>query len=59
VDGQVGIVIAETMIADRDHRCYPRNLVPDEWVPGGDDFEDLERDEKIRAASYKLRAVRD
>ncbi|MDO6434917.1 S41 family peptidase [Flavitalea sp. BT771] len=57
VDGRVGIVIAETMVADRDHRCYPHNLVPDEWVPGGDDFEDLSRDLKLQAASRKLQAA--
>lgn len=57
VDGQVGIVIAETMATDRDHRCYPRNLVPDEWVPGGDEFTDLTRDKKLQAAVRKLRAA--
>lgn len=57
VDGQVGIVIAETMVADRNRRCYPKNLVPDEWVPGGDAFDDLMADMKIQAAVEKLRAA--
>lgn len=50
VNGQVGIVIAETVLTDRDHRCYPGNLIPDEWVPGGDDLKDYDQDHKIRAA---------
>jgi len=54
MEGQVGIVIAETMMADRDHRCYPRNLVPDEWVPGGDDFMDLGQDKKVKTAVARL-----
>ncbi len=58
VDGQVGIVIAETMVADRAHQCYPRNLVPDEWVPGGDEFTELMLDKKLQAASYKLQGVK-
>jgi len=54
IDGQVGIVIAETMVADRDHQCYPKNLVPDEWVPGGDAFTELMLDKKIQAAMMRL-----
>jgi len=50
VNGQVQIVIAETMLADRTHRTYPRNVIPDEWAPGGDDFEDYQKDKKIQAA---------
>lgn len=42
VDRKVRIVIAETRLA--------RNLIPDEWVPGGDDFEDDSKDKKIQAA---------
>jgi len=54
VDGQVNIAIAETMAVDRDHQCYPKNLVPDEWVPGGDAFTDLTIDKKIQAAVIRL-----
>ncbi|HVU56772.1 MAG TPA: S41 family peptidase [Puia sp.] len=50
VDGKVAIVMAETMLADRKHRVYPRNLIPDEWVPGGDDLSDYSKDKKIQAA---------
>jgi C-terminal processing protease CtpA/Prc len=50
VNGQVKIVLAETMLADRNHRTYPRNLIPDEWVPGGDDLSDYSKDKKIQAA---------
>jgi carboxyl-terminal processing protease len=55
VNGQVSIVIAETMLADRKHRCYPRNLIPDEWIPGGDDFINYDEDRKIQAAMKRLK----
>ena len=55
VSGQVKIVLAETMLADRNHRTYPRNLIPDEWVPGGDDLSDYSKDKKIQAAISWLR----
>jgi len=54
VAGQVDIVIAETMFVDRAHRGYPRNLIPDEWVPGGDDLSDHEKDKKVQAAIRRL-----
>jgi hypothetical protein len=53
-NGQVQIVLAETMLADRNHRTYPRNLIPDEWVPGGDDLSDYSKDKKIQAAISRL-----
>jgi len=42
VEGRVRIAIAETRLA--------RNLIPDEWVPGGDDFEDDSKDKKMQTA---------
>src|SRR5262249_18260861 len=54
VNGQIGVIIGETMPVDRKHRSYPRNLIPDEWVPGGDDFSDQEKDKKMQAALQRL-----
>ncbi|HTI08186.1 MAG TPA: S41 family peptidase [Puia sp.] len=54
VGGRVEIVIAESVLVDRRHRVYPRNLIPDEWVPGGEDFSDYEQDKKIQAALRRL-----
>jgi len=50
VDGKIKIFMAESMLTDRKRRSYPHNLIPDEWVPGGDDFSDLSNDKKVQAA---------
>jgi hypothetical protein len=63
VAGNKGAVLAgdrvDTMTmrsvrVDRRHRGYPRNLIPDEWVPGGEDFSDYGQDRKIQAAIRQL-----
>jgi len=54
VPGQVEIFIAETMPMDRSGRRYSRNLIPDEWVPGGDDLLDHKKDKKVQAAIRRL-----
>jgi hypothetical protein len=50
VPGQVEIFIGETVPVDRNHHSYPGHLIPDQWVPGGDDFIKEEEDRKIQAA---------
>jgi hypothetical protein len=50
VPGQVELFIAETVPMDRKHHYYPSHLIPDEWVPGGDDLMNDRQDKKIQAA---------
>lgn len=50
IGDRVGIVIAGSMLADRRQHVYARNLIPDEWVPGGENFSDYGQDKKIQAA---------
>lgn len=54
IPGKVGIVIAESVLVDRKFRIYRSALIPDEWVPNGDDFNDYDADKKIAAAITML-----
>ena len=53
-EGRIGVVIGEDVAVDRKHRSYPGNLIPDEWVPGGDDLSDRAKDKKVQAALQRL-----
>ncbi len=50
IEGKAGIVIAESAIVDRNKNIYYTNVLPDELVLGGDNFEDYLQDKKIQAA---------
>jgi hypothetical protein len=54
IPGKVGIVIAESVLVDRKYRIYRSALIPDEWIPNGDDFNDYDADKKIAAAITML-----
>jgi C-terminal processing protease CtpA/Prc len=50
IEGKAGIVIAESMLADRNGKIYSINIQPDELVWGGDNFDDYLKDSKIKKA---------
>ena len=50
IEGKAGIVIAESMLADRNGKIYATNIQPDELVWGGDNFDDYLKDKKIEKA---------
>lgn len=47
---QIGFFLATAVEADRNGKLYLDKVQPDEQVIGGDNFDDLKKDKKIRAA---------
>lgn len=46
----IGVFMAASIEADRTGRIYPDNLVPDDLIQGGDNYENLLKDKKIITA---------
>lgn len=50
IEGKAGIVIAESLLVDRNRKVYADDIQPDELIWGGDNFDDYLKDKKIIAA---------
>ncbi|PWK80154.1 peptidase S41-like protein [Mucilaginibacter oryzae] len=52
---EIGVFVASAVEADRLGRAYPDHVQPDDELTGGDDFDNLNNDLKVRAALQWLK----
>eukprot|EP01133_Synstelium_polycarpum_P011855 gene11855-13818_t len=55
-NNQIGVFLSNSVEADRNGRLYEAFVSPDEFVEGGDNFDDLHKDNKIIAALKWLKS---